>query len=142
MGFGDLGDGGGAVLLVLFWVALIVVIVWALTRLFPRDGRSASPASPASPVVPARGGDSPLGILDRRLASGEIDVDTYARVRSALEGVVVAPPAEPLGGERWEPDVSDGPEPGGLAVRREEPSVVASEAATLIETMGPGELHA
>ena len=116
MGFGDLGDGGGAVLLVLFWVALIVVIVWALTRLFPRDGRS------ASPVVPARGGDSPLGILDRRLASGEIDVDTYARVRSALEGVVVAPPAEPSGGERWEIDVPDGPEPGGLAVRARSPA--------------------
>ena len=139
MGFGDLGDGGGAVLLVLFWVALIVVIVWALTRLFPRDGRS---ASPASPLVPARGGDSPLGILDRRLASGEIDVDTYARVRSALEGVTVRPPAEPSGGEGWEIDVPDGPESGGLAVRGEEPGVVTSEAATLIETMGPGELHA
>ena len=141
MDFGDLGDGGGAVFLVLFWVVLIVAIVWALTRLFPRGGNA---ASPATPLVPAGGGDSPLAILDRRLASGEIDVDTYAKIRSALQGEAVTPPSEASGIEPWPTDVpsTPEPEPGGLALRSDEVVVLDSNADTLVETMAPGELHA
>jgi len=56
------------------WVLLLGVIVWAATQLFPgrRDAR------------PAESGDEPRRILDRRLASGEIDLDTYEKLRRTL----------------------------------------------------------
>jgi putative membrane protein len=57
-----------------FWVLLVGVIVWAAVQLFPgrRDAR------------PADGGDEPRRILDRRLARGEIDIETYEKLRRML----------------------------------------------------------
>jgi hypothetical protein len=43
----------------LLWGGLLAVIVWAITRLFPRD--RSRPAEPG-------GGDSAGSVLDRRLA--------------------------------------------------------------------------
>ena len=64
----------------LFWVLLLVVIVWATTQLFP--GRHDSvPATGPSPEPPA---GQPRQILDRRLASGEIDLATYEQLRETL----------------------------------------------------------
>lgn len=74
-------DGWGSgwwILMPLFWIALIGAIIWAGTRLFPsrydRDGD--------------RGGEglreTPQQVLDRRLASGEIDVATYDELREKL----------------------------------------------------------
>ena len=79
----DMGDGGSVVLMVVLWVGLLGAIVWALIRLFPRRGDA---ASSAAPLVPVRSGESPLDTLNRRLASGEIDVDTYSTIREAIEG--------------------------------------------------------
>ena len=58
----------------LLWVLLLSVIVWAAAQLFPgrRDTR------------PAETTEEPRQILDRRLASGEIDVDTYEKLRQTL----------------------------------------------------------
>lgn len=58
----------------LFWVLLLGVIVWAAAQLFPgrRDTR------------PAETAEGPREILDRRLASGEIDLDTYEKLRRTL----------------------------------------------------------
>lgn len=57
----------------LFWVLLIGVIVWAAAQLFPGRGgtRTESQAEPRQ-------------ILDRRLANGEIDVETYEKLRRTL----------------------------------------------------------
>lgn len=68
----------------ILWVVLLVVIVWAAAQLFPgrRDGvaTAGGPATlpPAAPTEDAR------QILDRRLATGEIDVETYERLRDTL----------------------------------------------------------
>lgn len=73
----DNGMGaGGWVLMILSWVALIALIVWAIARLFPAisGGARREDADTATPQQ----------ILDRRLARGEIDTDEYARLRDAL----------------------------------------------------------
>jgi putative membrane protein len=57
----------------LFWLILLGLIVWLVTRLLPAGGGTTRPA-----------GESPLEILDRRLASGEIDLDTWQAQRAAL----------------------------------------------------------
>jgi putative membrane protein len=69
---GGMGAGGW-VLMTLFWVVLIAVIVWAVARIFParRDGVEAAPERPEE-------------ILDRRLASGEIDAAEYDDLRAKL----------------------------------------------------------
>lgn len=73
-GFGGMG-WGGMVGMVLLWVVLIGLVVWAVTRLLParRDGG-----------VPQAGQETPEEILDRRFARGEVDVETYHAQRAAL----------------------------------------------------------
>ena len=57
----------------LFWLILFGLIVWLVLWLLHDSGG------------PTRGaGDSALEILDRRLASGEIDLDTWQAQRAAL----------------------------------------------------------
>ena len=58
----------------LFWLFLLGLIVWLVTRLLP-GGSSGTTRSAV---------ESPLEILDRRLASGEIDLDTWQAQRAAL----------------------------------------------------------
>ena len=60
----------------LFWIALIALVVFAVVRLFP--GRSAT-----APEPPERR-EEPREILKRRLASGEIDVETFEQLSSKL----------------------------------------------------------
>jgi len=50
----------------LLWVALLAVVVWAVARIVPRRGDDAR--------EPPHSRGEPLEILDRRLASGDIDV--------------------------------------------------------------------
>jgi putative membrane protein len=66
---------GGWVLMVAFWTAFIALSVWAITRIFP-----------ARPSTGAFGpdGPAPFELLDQRLAAGEIDVETYQRLRREL----------------------------------------------------------
>ena len=67
---GSMGVAGW-LLMTLFWIGLIAVIVWAVASLFP--GRwSDGPA------------ERPEEILDRRLARGELDPDTYEALRTKL----------------------------------------------------------
>ena len=56
-----------------FWVVVVALVIWALTRLFP--------------LRPA--GD-PRAVLDARLASGEVDPETYRLIRSELDGADAA----------------------------------------------------
>jgi putative membrane protein len=75
--------GGGFTmwpLLVLFWVALIALIVFLVAKLLPRSGRPGH-RPPPSPGAPP---ESPEQILDRMFAVGEIDEATYRARRTAL----------------------------------------------------------
>jgi len=67
-------SAGGWLLMALLWGSFLGVVVWAVIRLFP--GGHSRPSS----------GDSAAGVLDRRLAAGEIDEDTYRRLRGELAG--------------------------------------------------------
>ena len=70
-------DGGmsvaGWLLMTLFWIGLIAAIVWAVVALFPGRGQGDEPAA-----------ERPDEILDRRLARGELDPDTYDALRTKL----------------------------------------------------------
>ena len=67
---------GGWVLMIMFGTALLALIAWAIARLSPnRTDDAREPRRPA---------DEPVEILDRRLARGEIDVETYEQLRSKV----------------------------------------------------------
>lgn len=69
----------------LLWIVLLGAVIWAVVRL-------AQPSGGAGPARPAPSGrESALEILDRRLASGEIDTETYREVRDQLTGREVGP---------------------------------------------------
>jgi putative membrane protein len=73
---------GGWVLMIVFGTALLALIAWAIARIAPsRDDDIPEPRRPA---------DEPVEILDRRLARGEIDVETYEQLRSKLSSRPVA----------------------------------------------------
>ena len=74
-GFSDGMGAGGWLLMSVLWVVLIAVVVWAIASLFPRAGGDRTAGSLA---------ERPEDILDRRLASGEIDAATYDTLRTKL----------------------------------------------------------
>ncbi len=65
---------GCSVFMSVLWVILIAAVVWAVAALFGRADR------PGAAAIAER----PEEILDRRLASGDIDVDTYEALRTQL----------------------------------------------------------
>jgi putative membrane protein len=73
-GYGGMGAWGWVSMMVL-WVALIVLAVWLVAQLFPRRD---------DPGRQIERPERPEEILDRRLASGEIDTETYNQLRAAL----------------------------------------------------------
>ncbi len=89
MGIGLFGMG-------VFWLLLIALIVWIVVQLAsPRHDERARGFTAGG--RPAPFGPGPMGgvppvtpyveaflILDRRLATGEIDVETYQQLRAAL----------------------------------------------------------
>ena len=83
-----LGHGAGIFMLLmgLFWLALVVLIVWLVIRLWPglgRQGERPAARGPAS-ASPVGGSEAPEKILDRMFALGEIDEATYRARRTAL----------------------------------------------------------
>lgn len=109
MGWYGGGMNGGIWLVMgLFWVLLIGAIVWLVVQL-ATSGRRGGAGRPWGPPRGSYGpgawgqpgghehgpaawgaghagpvGESPFEVLDRRLATGEIDVDTYRQLRAAL----------------------------------------------------------
>lgn len=86
-------NGAAWVFMGLFWIILIAAIIWLVIRLLPSNGHAGQrqmvppqppqqlqPPFPGQPQVP----ESPFDILDRRLAAGEIDLETYQAHRAAL----------------------------------------------------------
>jgi putative membrane protein len=74
-GINDGMGAGGWVLMSVFWVALIAAIVWAVAALSARAPRASTAAGAL---------EAPEDVLDRRLASGEIDENTYDALRGKL----------------------------------------------------------
>jgi putative membrane protein len=78
-GYGVTYSWGGMLLMILsmlFWFALLGVLIWALVRWVTRT--SVSSGTP--------GGPSALEILQQRYARGEIDDATFERMRQQLLG--------------------------------------------------------
>ena len=68
----------GWLVMALGWGGFLAVIVWAVLRLFP-----ASRPGPGTPLPP--GGERDAGgLLDQRLAAGEIGEDDYLLLRGTL----------------------------------------------------------
>jgi putative membrane protein len=87
---------GGMLLMSIFWIALLVVLAWALIRWI--NGRTTTPVPPYTGVPPT--GPSALEILRQRYARGELDTATFEQMRERLEA------ASPPGYQR-----SDGNQP-------------------------------
>ncbi len=85
MMYGDFGYGAGVLMLLvgLFWVALIVLIVWLVTKVWPGAGHT-SGAAPRTTTGVTGPMESPEQVLDRMFALGEIDEATYRGRRTAL----------------------------------------------------------
>lgn len=63
------------------WIALIAVVVWGVVRIV---GAASSRATPQGAEGVESRPERPQDILDRRLASGEIDIEEHRRLREAL----------------------------------------------------------
>jgi putative membrane protein len=67
------------------WIALLVILVWALIRWLERKARVSGPSGSASP--------SALEILRQRYARGEIDATTFEQMRERLQATEHVPDA-------------------------------------------------
>lgn len=66
---GQMG-AGECLVMILFWSAFLGLAVWAVTQLLgPRN---------------VRGSEKARDVLDRRLAAGDLDPETYRRLRDEL----------------------------------------------------------
>jgi putative membrane protein len=77
------GDWGWMAFMMLSWVAILVLLVWAVARL-SRAIESRHDAIGSDRSAERR--ESPREVLDRRYAAGEIDAATYSEMRTRLEG--------------------------------------------------------
>jgi len=76
-GFGMYGGWWliGMGMMVLFWIAIILLVIWVVRSLFPRQVRS--------------GHDQALETLRQRYAEGEINAAEYEQARARLEHIPV-----------------------------------------------------
>ncbi len=65
----------GTGLMILFWIAIILLVIWAVRSLFPSEKRSRQ--------------DQALEILRQRYAAGEINAAEYEQARARLEEIPV-----------------------------------------------------
>ncbi len=82
---------GGMFLMMLgmvLWIALLVVLVWALIRWL--DRRTSVPGSQGTTTPTS--GPSALEILRQRYARGEIDTATFEQMRERLEAATMREP--------------------------------------------------
>ena len=77
MGYGGGMGAGGWIAMTVFWVALLVLIAWAVARAFP----SISNRGDATPRQ-----ETSREVLDRRYAAGELDTETYRSMRDVVAG--------------------------------------------------------
>ncbi len=81
MGFGF--GGMGFVYMLIFWIVVIALAIWLLSRLFPRVNHNSS----SGPVTQHDDrSEAPLEILQQRYARGELSKTEYEEMRHDLEG--------------------------------------------------------
>lgn len=73
--------GFGIVYMLVFWVVVIGLAIWLLSRLFPYG---ADDAASHSDTRDQDRPESPLDILKRRYARGEVSRDEYEKMRDDL----------------------------------------------------------
>jgi uncharacterized membrane protein len=66
----------GTGMMLLFWIAVILLVVWMVRSLFPHQRHS--------------GRDQALEILQQRYAEGSINAAEYEQARARLEAIPVA----------------------------------------------------
>ncbi len=78
------GAGGWAfgIIMMLFWVALVVLVVLLLVRAYGH-GTHAATAPPGGPLEPP--GEEPLEIARRRFAAGEISKEQFEEIENILK---------------------------------------------------------
>ena len=69
-------------LFVIFVVGLTALVIWAVNS----SGHPAYPVGPPAPPLGAAPRETPLEILARRFASGEITAEEFERARDLLQG--------------------------------------------------------
>jgi putative membrane protein len=82
-----------AVGMALFWVAVIVLVVWAVRELAGRRPAHTGGLQTGGPTAPAgarTATETPLQILERRYANGEIEREEFLRRKEDLSST---PPA-------------------------------------------------
>ena len=72
---------------IVFMIPFMIVCMWMMARMMMGHGMFASRSHESQRPGP----DVPERILANRLASGEIDVEEYERLRNALEGPSESP---------------------------------------------------
>jgi putative membrane protein len=82
-GYAMPGMGWWMIISSIFWLGLIAIAVWAFARW---AGRPRQPTSSTTPPA-----SSAIEILRQRYARGEIDGDTFERMRQELEASSVEP---------------------------------------------------
>ncbi len=83
-----MGFGGGWMMLwmVIFWVAVVGVALWLLSRLFPGARPASGSQQPSTNGTAMGGSGRALDILNERYARGEITRAEYQQIRQDLEG--------------------------------------------------------
>ncbi len=79
-GFGWAGMIFGGLMMLLFWVVVILLAIWAIRALTRRGGWQSRDMSHTSTRD-----DNALAILRERYAKGEIDKEQYERMRADLQ---------------------------------------------------------
>ena len=83
MGYGYGMGAVGWIVMTIFWVGLITLVIWIISRALSTGGSWGDSTA-------RRGGsrdsvtESAEDILDRRFASGELDEETYRSMRATL----------------------------------------------------------
>ncbi len=90
MGYGNDMGAGGWIAMTIFWVALIVLIAWGVTRAHPAGSGGGSDAAPWRGGARDGSTETAENILDRRFAGGELDEASYLSMRATLR----SPPAK------------------------------------------------
>ncbi len=78
----------GMLIMIVFWALVVAGAIWLITRLLPRgQGYSAhmsAPTSASAPWTAPAPQETPLDILKRRYASGEITKAEYDQMRQDI----------------------------------------------------------
>ncbi len=72
----------------ILWIAILVVLVWAVIRWLDKKTTTQIPPSTRTPLA----GTSALQILQQRYARGEIDTATYEQMHERLEASTLREP--------------------------------------------------